>query len=68
VILGSGAQPTEAAKAWIWNSNGAWATGWTCGSPWSAMPRRAAWRGEEQPAAPSRLAPPVRREADPGGL
>src|SRR6185437_14052982 len=21
------------AKAWIWTSNGAWAAGWTCGSP-----------------------------------
>ena len=27
------ADRTEAAKAWIWNSNGAWATGWICGSP-----------------------------------
>jgi hypothetical protein len=27
------ADRTEAAKAWIWNGNGAWAAGWICGSP-----------------------------------
>ena len=29
---GLGGDRTEAAKAWIWNSNGAWAAGWACGS------------------------------------
>ena len=27
------ANRTEAAKAWIWNSDGAWAAGWICRSP-----------------------------------
>jgi len=31
------------------------------------MPRQAAWRWQEQPAAPCRPRRPSRREADPGG-
>ena len=46
----------------------AWAMGWICGSPCSAMARRAAWRWDEQPAAPCRRAARPGARRIPGGL